>query len=277
MNNQADFVDFHTHLDWYQNQQELKLQLQAFTGIIVAASVDANSYKANIKLAEQFANSSVRIIPTFGIHPEKAAEAPGNLSELDDFCVSSPLIGEIGMDFCWYKNVPALQQEKVFRYFLEHCHNYKKHCVIHTKDAEEQICRILEEYPNAKPIVHWYDGPEDVYQEFIKRGYYQTFGCETSRSEHIQKLLKQTPERLILAETDNPTAEPWLGGTDSSVQLISRIYSDIAKVLCKPEDWVRGVINENGKVVLGPSTSSGTAGNTSPSTSSGTAKRQLER
>ena len=77
-------------------------------------------------------------------------------------------------------------------------------------DAEMQICNILTEYPNAKPIIHWYDGPEKVYKEFIKRGYMQTFGCETIRSKHIQSLLLETPHNLILAETDNPTAETWL-------------------------------------------------------------------
>lgn len=246
----ASYVDFHTHLDWYKDQQDLEKQLKAFSGVIVAASVDAQSYEINKKIAKTASRPDLAIIPTFGIHPEKAAEAPADLKILDKLCETSPIIGEIGMDFCWCKNVSELQQEKVFRYFLEHCHNNKKFCVIHTKDAEARICRILEEYPQARTVVHWYDGPEDVYQEFIKRGYYQTFGCETIRSEHIQTLLQQTPEHLILAETDNPTAEPWLGGADCSVQLIKRIYADIAKVLCKPEDVVRGIINTNAGKVL---------------------------
>ena len=49
------------------------------------------------------------------------------------------MIGEIGMDFYWAKNVSKSAQEKVFRYILEHCHNHKKFCLIHTKGAEKEI------------------------------------------------------------------------------------------------------------------------------------------
>lgn len=248
-----DYVDFHTHLDWYERKDDLLNQLKQFEGTIVAASVDAESYKKNVKIAAavQNLNSSCKVIPTVGIHPENAEKALENLSIYDDLCNESLLIGEIGMDFCWCKDVSPVSQEKVFRYFLEHCNKTGKYCVIHTKDAEVQIARILEEYPNARPIIHWYDGPEDVFQEFCRRGYYQTFGCETIRSKYIHKLLKQTPEHLILTETDNPTAEPWLGGTDSSVMLIKRIYTDIGIILGINEFEVGKKIAENSNRILG--------------------------
>lgn len=238
-------VDFHTHLNWYEDSKALQSQLQNFHGIIIAASVDAESFRRNQQIAQVNNNENLTIIPTFGIHPERVLQAPKDLSIYEELCDSSPIIGEIGMDFCWYKEASPAAQERVFRYFLEHCNKTGKYCVIHTKDAEKEICEILKDYPNAKPIIHWYDGPEDIYQEFIKRGYYQTFGCELIRSKHIQKLLQQTPLELILAETDNPTAEPWLGGNDNSVQLINRIYNDIATVLGKPIEVIEKQIYEN--------------------------------
>lgn len=244
-----NYVDFHTHLDWY-NQDELMLQLEKFSGIIVAASVDAGSFLKNQRISEAASKFNCRIIPTVGIHPKNAAEAPENLSVYDEFCKKSPLIGEIGMDFCWYKDASPEKQEQVFRYFLNHCNEYEKYCVIHTKDAESQVVRILEDYPKAKPVIHWYDGPEEIFQEFCHRGYYQTFGCETIRSKHIQKLLCQTPLELILAETDNPDSEPWLGGNDNSVKLIERVYSDIGKVLGMETGEVSELINKNSSRIL---------------------------
>ncbi len=202
-------------------------------------STAGDKFYENLKICEKAkalgifynTNNLPKIIPTFGIHPKDVLKCSKNLHEYDKLCEQSKIIGEIGMDFCWYKEADSEQQEKVLRFFLEHCHNQKKYCVIHTKDAEMQICNILTEYPNAKPIIHWYDGPEKVYKEFIKRGYMQTFGCETIRSKHIQSLLLETPHNLILAETDNPTAETWLGGTNNSVFLIEDIYQNIAKIL----------------------------------------------
>lgn len=254
-----EYIDFHTHLDWYDDQKGLIKQLCGFNGTIVAASVDADSFKRNLEIAAAVNKSNVgaggecncKIIPTVGIHPKNAAEAPENLSIYDELCKKSPIIGEIGMDFCWYKDASPAKQEVVFRYFLNHCNQTGKYCVIHTKDAESQIARILEEYPDVKPIIHWYDGPEDIYQEFCRRGYYQTFGCETIRSKHIQKLLLQTPEHLILAETDNPTAEPWLGGTDNSVELIKRVYTDIGIILGISEEETGKKIARNSQRILG--------------------------
>lgn len=78
----------------------------------------------------------------------------------------------------------------------------------------------------------------------------QTFGCETIRSKHIQKLLEQTPLDLILAETDNPDSEKWLGGTDSSIFLIERIYKDIAEVLGLKIEKIAKTINENSAKIL---------------------------
>lgn len=247
-----NYIDFHTHLDCYKNSEELKNQLSSFDGIIVSSSMDAASYKKNLLIAKDAENSGfkVKIIPTFGIHPAKAQVEVNNLSGYKNLLQESNIIGEIGMDFCWHKDVSLEAQEKVFRFFLEHCDREKKFCVIHTKNAEEKICRILEDYPAAKPIIHWYDGPQDVYREFIRRAYMQTFGCQTIRSAHIQNLLKQTPVNLILAETDNPDSEPWLGGKDNSVFLIKRIYSDIAKILGRETEKLAEIINQNAERIL---------------------------
>lgn len=246
------FIDFHTHLDSYKNSLELKNQLLNFDGILVSASMDKNSYEKNLKLKDEVEklNSKAKIICTFGIHPLNAEMKLENLLAYSEILQKSKIIGEIGMDFCWHKDVSPLAQEKVFRFFLEHCDLEKKYCVIHTKDAEEKICRILEDYKNAKPIIHWFDGPEDVFDEFIRRNYMQTFGCQTIRSKHIQKLLAKTPLNLILAETDNPDSEIWLGGNDDSIFLIKRIYADLAKILNLEFAKMAEIINQNSLRVL---------------------------
>lgn len=248
-----EYIDFHTHLSSYKDYESMIRQLCGFEGIIVSAAVDYDSYKKTVGLKEKIEKLSKKcmIVPTIGIHPSKVKAEKNKLSIYKEVLNDSSIIGEIGMDFCWYKDASSLEQENIFRFFLEHCNDKKKYCVIHTKDAEEKICRILEEYPDAKPIIHWYDGPTDIYQEFIKRNYMQTFGCETIRSSHIQNLLKITPENLILAETDNPSSEKWLGGSDDSIYLIKRIYDDLAEILKKEKNEITHVINKNSKLILG--------------------------
>lgn len=248
------YVDFHTHLDWYEDKDQLLNQLKNFNGTIVAASVNKESFVKNceIKNDAEALGLDVKIIPTLGIHPKDVLSeiAGGNLDDYLPLLEKSPLIGEIGMDFCWYKDASPQQQEKVLRFFLEYCNATNKYCVIHTKDAEQQIADILLDYPDAKPIIHWYDGPESVYDEYINRGYMQTFGCETIRSNHLKNLLLKTPDELILAETDNPTAEPWLGGTDNSVHLIKRIYNELAEIKKCSLEKMAEIINNNSVKIL---------------------------
>ncbi|WP_022932426.1 TatD family hydrolase [Treponema bryantii] len=249
-------IDFHTHLDFYK-REELQKQLTEFSGIIIAASVDEKSFLENCAIAEWTKKSArnCHIIPTFGIHPNAADENaallddPTTATRLAAYLDHSPLIGEIGMDFCWSK-CSKENQEKVFRWFLEYCNRKGKACVIHTKDAEQEICNILTDYPKARPIIHWYDGPENIFREFIRRGYPQTFGVETIRSPHLQNLLRLTPPELLLAETDNPDSEPWLGGTRSDVALIERVYEEIAGLLGMSRPVLEKIIEENFKRII---------------------------
>ena len=244
-------IDFHTHLDFYQTE-ELQKELTDFSATIIAASVDEESYLLNLAIF-QWAKSNARachIIPTFGIHPNRADQTanllddPNIAARFEKYLEQSPLVGEIGMDFCWSKCSPQ-NQEKVFRWFLQYCDRRGKACVIHTKDAEAKIADILLDYPKTRPIIHWYDGPESIFREFIRRGYPQTFGVETIRSSHIQKLLALTPPELLLAETDNPDSEPWLGGNRSDVALIERVYIEMAELLKMPRHQLEKIIEEN--------------------------------
>ena len=246
-------IDFHTHLDFYKSA-DLDEQLQNFSGTIISASTDEKSFLRNCEITAS-APSNCRIIPTFGIHPNSADENavllddPVTVARLAGYLDRSPIIGEIGMDFCWSKCTHE-NQEKVFRWFLEYCNRTGKACVIHTKDAEQEICNILSDYPKARPIIHWYDGSENIFREFIRRGYPQTFGVETIRSPHLQSLLRLTPPELLLTETDNPDSEPWLGGTRSDVALIERVYDEIAGLLGMSRPALEKIIEENFKRIL---------------------------
>ncbi len=244
-------IDFHTHLDFYQIE-ELQKELTDFSGTIIAASVDEESYLQNLSISQWVARKAraCQIIPTFGIHPNRADQTAPLLDDQNitarytKYLEQSPIVGEIGMDFCWSKSSKD-NQEKVFRWFLQYCDKSGKACVIHTKDAEVQIADILLDYPNARPIIHWYDGPESVFREFIRRGYPQTFGVETIRSTHLQKLLSLTLPELLLAETDNPDSEVWLGGSRSDVALIERVYKEMAELLKIPRHQLEKIIEEN--------------------------------
>lgn len=243
----AYYVDFHTHLHAYPDHSLVAEEIREHKIITVAASMDIESYKATKRIAQD----NPWVIPTFGIHPKKSGTVT-SLATLETYLDESPIIGEIGLDECWCRQVPLPVQEKVFEYILDHCHRKGKYCVIHTKDAEARVLEMLKNFPDAKPIIHWYDGPADIFRKMLDKGYYTTFGCQVFYSDHIKELLRMPPIEQVLSETDNPDSEKWLGGSTDSPLLIQRVVRDIAAVKEIDADKCREQIYGNSIKILSP-------------------------
>ena len=241
------YIDFHTHLHQYADPDGCLAAMERADIMAVACSVDVPSYLATLALAER----SRRIIPTFGIHPSRATEYAPRLEGLLPLLEAGSLIGEIGLDQRWWRQVPKRDQEAVFSWFLAHCAARDKYCVIHTKGAERRVLEMLDYYKVTKAVIHWYHGPNSVYRRLLDRGYYQTFGCELRYSWTVRRQLRQTPPELILAETDNPTAEKWLGGRLDGPELIGRGVLDIARTLGLRPELARLLIFGNAIRLLG--------------------------
>lgn len=249
------YFDFHTHLDFYKDEELddvirtiIKNNIRVFS-----ASVNIKSYERNLfikkRLIEMNAAFESLLSVSFGVHPSYCKDLPVKENEalnlLKPFYKNSEIISESGLDFYWEKECPKSVQKMHLQIALDHANENKKVIVLHTKGAEKEIYEMLQDFPHAKPVIHWYDGPENIYKKFLDKGYPETFGCELKYAEHIKKFLKITPFDLILPETDNPTGEPWLGGTDSSPLLIKRIYKDIAEVKDISEEELSVILENN--------------------------------
>ena len=240
-------VDFHTHLHQYDINDSCLSQIENNNILTVACSMDIPSYLKTKEIKDKL--NSHLVIPTFGIHPS-LADIPFDRNEALMYMEESPLIGEIGLDYLWAKDVDKEKQIEVFRFFLDYCNKTGKYCAIHTKDAEKDVIDILKYYPNVKPIIHWYDGPLDIFKEIVERGYYCTFGVEVKYSSHIRKLLKLLPLDKLLIDTDNPESEIWLGGTRKDPLLITDVVKNIAKSLDKDEKEINDIVIQNSLKVL---------------------------
>lgn len=241
------YFDFHTHLDFYDEkeitsvvQNIVKEKIRTF-----AASVNVESFHRNLEIKEMVIKEALEsgyskeeaeklVTVTFGVHPSYCKTLPVKENEafelLNPFYEKSEMISEVGLDFFWEKECPKEIQIMHLLIALQNANEKSKVVILHTKGAEKEILSILKDFPKARPVIHWYDGPDDIYKAFIEKGYPETFGCEIKYSESIRAFLRITPSELIFPETDNPTGEPWLGGTDSSPLLIKRVYEDIAQV-----------------------------------------------
>lgn len=204
--------DAHVHLDKYGDQLEEALkQIETERIFTVATAMDVPSYLELRKIGER----SELVLPTFGIHPRRAAEYASRLPEIGCYIEMSPAIGEIGLDFHWVKDTASYPaQRKVLEYFIAAAREQKKFVNLHTKAGEKEILDLLERYDVKRAIVHWYSGPMDILRAMIDYGCYFTIGVEVHYSDYIKEIAKLIPDHLLLTETDNPGALKWLKKND---------------------------------------------------------------
>jgi len=236
------FIDAHVHLDKYGDLLDKALkQIETARIFTVATAMDVPSYLEMQKIGER----SELVLPTFGIHPRRAAEYADRLPEIGRYIEMSPAIGEIGLDFHWVKDAsiyPA--QRKVLEYFIAAAAEQKKFVNLHTKAGEKEILDLLEKYDVRRAIVHWYSGPLDILQAMIEFGCYFTIGVEVHYSEHIKAIAKAIPDHLLLTETDNPGALKWLKKNDEigMPTAIQKVVEAVAALRqSSPEEVARSV------------------------------------
>ena len=205
-------IDAHVHLDKYGDQLDEALkQIETERIFTVATAMDAPSY---LNLQEIGARSEL-VLPTFGIHPRRAAEYADRLPEVGRYIEMSPAIGEIGLDFHWVRDTSTYSaQRRVLEYFIAAAREQRKFVNLHTKAGEKEILDLLEKYDVKRAIIHWYSGPMDILKAMIDFGCYFTIGVEVLYSDYIKKLAQTVPDHLLLTETDNPGALRWLKKND---------------------------------------------------------------
>ena len=201
-------IDAHVHLDKYGDLLDEALQeIEEHRIFTVATAMDLPSY---LELQNIGACSDL-VLPTFGIHPRRAAEYAGQLRDIGRYIAMSPAIGEIGLDFHWVKDTSTYPaQRKVLEYFIAAAAEQNKFVNLHTKAGEKEILDLLEKYDLRRAIIHWYSGPMDILRAMIDYGCYFTIGVEVLYSDYIKEIAKAVPDPLLLTETDNPGALRWL-------------------------------------------------------------------
>jgi len=220
-------IDAHAHLDHYDNPAEALRDIEEHRIFTIANSMDPHSYERNLALATKCS----LVLPTFGIHPRRAAEQVDRLAEIQPLVDQSPMLGELGLDFHWVEDTATYpDQIKVFEFLVEAAASQGKAVNLHTKGAEERVLDTLVAFGVEKAIIHWYSGPLDVLDRMIARGYLFTIGVEVLYSEQIRKIARVIPTHQLLSETDNPGGNRWLVGEVALPRIVAKVVTTLARL-----------------------------------------------
>ncbi len=156
---------------------------------------------------------------TIGTHPHDAgAESEKAISraELVKMALSEPKIvgiGETGLDY-YYDNAPREDQEASFRKHLQACIETDLPIIIHARDADEDIARIMFEEEGAGTglggVMHCFSSGGELAQKALDFGFYISFsGIVTfKQADELREIAKNVPLDRILGETDAPFLAP---------------------------------------------------------------------
>jgi TatD DNase family protein len=118
-------------------------------------------------------------------------------------------VGETGLDYYYWRESAALQQEFLRRY-LQLAAECALPAVIHCRDAFDDFFRILDSEPPIRGVLHCFTGRIEEAKEVIARGWYLSLsGIATfKKSEELREAARMVPLDRLLIETDAPYLAP---------------------------------------------------------------------
>ncbi len=211
----ATITDSHCHLDFPQFDGELPE--------LIARAADRGVHRMVTICTRLRQEPNVRAIaeahdPVFyalGTHPMSVAEEPMALvAELESLaqhpkCIG---IGETGLDYHYTRDSMAAQQESL-RIHIEAARRTGLPLIIHARDADEDMARILTEEHRAGAytcVMHCFSSGATLAQAALDLGFSLSMSgiAAFPKSEALRAIFATAPLDRILVETDAPYLAP---------------------------------------------------------------------
>ncbi len=208
-------VDSHCHLNYPEYQSNLKLYLDRAKAngvqFFLAICTELDKFPEILNIAKNFDN----IFCSVGTHPHESKLATAaNAQAIVDFTTDDKVvgIGECGLDY-YYNHSDHAEQVTVFQHHLEASHQSGLPVIIHTRDAEQQTIKMLEETQAKKPVagvLHCFTGSSELAKKALDLGLYISIsGIVTFKNAyHLREIVAWLPEDRLLIETDAPFLAP---------------------------------------------------------------------
>lgn len=170
---------------------------------------------------------------SLGTHPHDAsvpAELAVTEQQIVDMVQANDKViglGETGLDY-FYDNSDRADQATSFRKHIRAGMEAGVPIIIHARDADQDIIRILQEEgandPRMRGLMHCFSSSAWMAEEALKLGFYISLsGMVTfKKNSDLQDIVKAVPEDRLLVETDAPylAPEPHRGGLNQPAYVV---------------------------------------------------------
>ena len=235
--------------------------------LCIEPSVRFENLENQLALASQYPDL---IRSAVGLHPKYSLLAPWEEREkIRRLALEHPVIaiGETGLEYqASFSDTDMEIQKKWFFYQISLARELSLPLILHTRDADESVLRILkkENFPFGG-VVHCFKGDWQTAKAYIDLGFTLGIGGMLLRKNDEAEILKETvrnvPLSSLLIETDSPYVTPDLSDVDGSPKqkqklrntslILPFLIEKIASLREESVQTVENAVTENTRRVFG--------------------------
>ena len=205
-------VDSHCHLDFADFAAERDAVVAraraAGVGTMLTIATRLDQFQGVRSIAEAYPD----IWCSVGAHPHEAADHAEISADALAALAAHPRvvgIGETGLDF-HYDHSPRAVQERVFRIHIAASQASGLPLIIHAREADGEIARILAEERPPPGVLHCFSSGRALADAALDLGFYISIsGIVTFRNaDELRAIVRDVPLQRLLVETDAPYLAP---------------------------------------------------------------------
>jgi TatD DNase family protein len=211
-----ELFDTHAHLDDPQFASDLPEVLNRAAKAGVANVVTIATTADNSRTARELARDYPILAATVGIQPNCVASVrPGDWDLITGLANEGGIValGETGLDRHWH-DTPFEEQEDYFARHLSLARKTALPVVIHCREAEADVLRMLREdferHGPVRGVMHSFTGTAETASACIAMGLHISFaGMVTYKNaSDLRQVARTVPGDRVVIETDSPYLAP---------------------------------------------------------------------
>ena len=205
-------VDSHCHLDFAESPAERREIVARAHAAGVATLLTIGTRLDEFPSVLAIAEADRDIWCSVGVHPHEAKDhATLGSDQLAQLAAHPKVvgIGETGLDF-HYDLSPRDVQERVFRAHIAASRATGLPLVIHAREADDEIARILGEERPPPGVMHCFSSGPGLAEAALRLGFYISIsGIVTFKNAtELRAIVRDLPLDRLLVETDSPYLAP---------------------------------------------------------------------
>jgi TatD DNase family protein len=205
-------VDSHCHLDFPDFAAEREAIIARARSAGVETMLTISTRLDEFDGVRAIAEAHDAIWCSVGVHPHEAKDHDALVPQELVARAAHPKvvgIGETGLDF-HYDLSPRDVQERVFRAHIEASRETGLPLIIHAREADREVARILDEERPPPGVMHCFSSGRSLAEAALAVGFYISIsGIVTFRNaEELRAIVRDLPVDRLLVETDAPYLAP---------------------------------------------------------------------